>query len=99
MSLFPMFVKLQGRTVVVIGAGAVAEGKIPGLFAAGAKVRAIAPQATTQITAWAREGKLAWLPRVFSASDLDGASLVIAATAASGVNQSVFGKPKREAFS
>jgi uroporphyrin-III C-methyltransferase / precorrin-2 dehydrogenase / sirohydrochlorin ferrochelatase len=90
MSLFPMFVKLQGRTVVVVGAGAVAEGKIPGLFAAGAEVRVIAPQATTQIIAWAREGKLAWLPRVFSATDLDGASLAIAATAAAGVNQSVF---------
>jgi len=37
MSLFPMFVKLQGRTVVVVGAGVVAEGKIPGLFAAGAR--------------------------------------------------------------
>lgn len=90
MSLFPIFVKLQGRTVVVVGAGAVAEGKIPGLFAAGAEVRVIAPQATTQIIAWARDGKLAWLPRVFSATDLDGASLVIAATAAPGVNQSVF---------
>ncbi len=90
MSLFPMFVKLQGRTVVVVGAGVVAEGKIPGLFAAGAKVRVIAPQATPQITAWAREGKLEWLPRAFAATDLDGASLVIAATAASGVNQSVF---------
>jgi uroporphyrin-III C-methyltransferase / precorrin-2 dehydrogenase / sirohydrochlorin ferrochelatase len=90
MSLFPIFVKLQGRTVVVVGAGAVAEGKIPGLFAAGAEVRVIAPQATTQIIAWAREGKLAWLPRVFSATDLDGASLAIAATAAAGVNQSVF---------
>jgi uroporphyrin-III C-methyltransferase / precorrin-2 dehydrogenase / sirohydrochlorin ferrochelatase len=90
MSLFPMFAKLQGRSVVVVGAGAVAEGKILGLFAAGAEVRVIAPQATPQIIAWDRQGKLAWLPRVFSATDLDGASLVIAATAAPGVNQSVF---------
>lgn len=90
MSLFPMFVKLQGRTVVVVGAGVVAEGKISGLFAAGATVRVIAPQAMPQIIAWAREGKLEWLPRVFSATDLDGASLAIAATSAAGVNQSVF---------
>ena len=90
MSLFPMFVKLQGRAVVVVGAGVVAEGKIPGLFAAGARVRVIAPQATPRIAAWAREGKLAWSPRVFSATDLDGASLAIAATAAAGVNHSVF---------
>jgi precorrin-2 dehydrogenase/sirohydrochlorin ferrochelatase len=90
MSLFPMFVKLQGRTVVVVGAGVIAEGKIPGLLAAEATVRVVAPEASQQIAAWAREGKLQWRKREFAAGDLDGASLVIAATAASGVNQSVF---------
>jgi uroporphyrin-III C-methyltransferase/precorrin-2 dehydrogenase/sirohydrochlorin ferrochelatase len=90
MSLFPMFVKLQGRTVVVVGAGVVAEGKIPGLFAAGARARVIAPVATAQIAAWAAEGNLEWQRREFSAEDLTGASLAIAATAAPGVNQLVF---------
>ncbi len=90
MSLFPMFVKLQGRTVVVVGAGVIAEGKIPGLLAAEARVRVIAPEATVQITQWASEGKLEWLARKFLPSDLDGASLVIAATSASGVNHAVF---------
>jgi precorrin-2 dehydrogenase/sirohydrochlorin ferrochelatase len=90
MSLFPMFVKLQGRTVVVVGAGVVAEGKIPGLLAAEANIRVIAPQATPQIVNWAHEGKLEWRRQEFAAGDLDGASLAIAATAAPGVNQSVF---------
>ncbi len=90
MSLFPMFVKLQGRTVVVVGAGAIAEGKIPGLLAAEAHVRVIAPDATVQIAAWARDGKLELLPRKFLPGDLDGASLAIAATSAPGVNNAVF---------
>src|ERR1700733_11345708 len=90
MSLFPMFVKLQGRTVVVVGAGAIAEGKVPGLFAAGAKVRVIAPVATPQIAAWAAAGQLEWQGREFSPEDLTGATLAIAATAAAGVNHSVF---------
>jgi siroheme synthase-like protein len=90
MSLFPMFVKLQGRTVVVVGAGLVAEGKIPALLASDANVCVVAPTATPQILAWARQGKINWLPRSFTPGDLDGASLVIAATAATGVNQSVF---------
>ena len=90
MSLFPMFAKLQGRTVLVVGAGAIAEGKIPGLFAAEARVRVIAPDATPQIKQWAAEGQLELLPRQFRASDLDGASLVIAATSAPGVNNLVF---------
>ena len=34
MSLFPMFVKLQGRLVLVVGGGAIAAGKIPGLLQA-----------------------------------------------------------------
>jgi siroheme synthase-like protein len=89
-SLFPMFVKLQGRTVVVVGAGAIAEGKIPGLLAAEAHVRVIAPDATVQIAAWARDGKLELLPRKFLPGDLDGASLAIAATSAPGVNNAVF---------
>jgi siroheme synthase-like protein len=90
MSLFPMFVKLQGRTVVIVGAGPIAEGKIPGLFAAEATVRVIAPEATPQIMEWAIEGRLIWLARKFLRSDLDNASLAIAATSAPGVNHSVF---------
>jgi siroheme synthase-like protein len=90
MSLFPMFVKLQNRLVVVVGAGPIAEGKIPGLLAAGASIRVIAPRATTQIAEWAREGQLEWIGKTFAAGDLYRASLAIAATSAHGVNQSVF---------
>jgi len=90
MSLFPMFVKLRGRTVVVVGGGAVAEGKISGLFAAEASVRVVAPEATPQIVKWAIEGNLVWIARKFLPSDLDGASLVVAATSASGINHAVF---------
>ena len=35
MSLFPIFVKLEGRLLVVIGGGQVAEAKIPGLLSTG----------------------------------------------------------------
>jgi siroheme synthase-like protein len=90
MSLFPIFVKLQGRLVVVVGGGNIAEGKIPGLFAAGARVRAISPAITPAISGWVRERKIEWLPKVFEQGDLFGAHLVIAATSAPGVNELVF---------
>ena len=90
MSLFPMFVKLAGRLVVVIGGGSVAEGKIPGVLSAGARVRLIAPSITPQIAEWVRFGKIDWLPKEFEAVDLNGAFLVIAATSAPGVNETVF---------
>ena len=90
MSLFPIFVKLDGRLMVVAGGGNIAEAKIPGALAAGARVRLIAPSITQQIAEWVRFGKIDWLPKEFEAGDLDGAFLVIAATSAPGVNEAVF---------
>jgi siroheme synthase-like protein len=90
MSLFPMFVKLEGRLVVVVGGGVVAEGKIPGLLASEARIRLVAPAITPTIAEWVRQRKVDWLPKEFEAHDLDGAFLIIAATSAPGVNESVF---------
>jgi uroporphyrin-III C-methyltransferase/precorrin-2 dehydrogenase/sirohydrochlorin ferrochelatase len=90
MSLFPIFVRLEGRLVVVIGGGSVAEGKIPSVLSAGARVRLVAPSVTPQIAEWVRLGKIDWLPKEFEAADLNGAFLVIAATSAPGVNEAVF---------
>ena len=90
MSLFPIFVKLEERLVVVIGGGHIAEAKIPGLLSAGARIRLAAPSITPQIAEWVRFGKIDWLPKEFEAADLDGAFLVIAATSAPGVNEAVF---------
>ena len=90
MSLLPIFVKLQGRLVVVVGGGTVAEGKIHGLFAAEARVRVVAPDVTPAITQWVAQGRVEWRAKTFAAQDLDGAYLVIAATSAPGVNEAVF---------
>jgi siroheme synthase-like protein len=90
MSLLPIFVKLQGRLVVVVGGGAIAEGKIHGLFAAEARVRVVAPQVTPAIAQWVAEGRVEWRGKTFAPEDLDGAYLVIAATSAPGVNEAVF---------
>ena len=90
MSLFPIFVKLEGRVVVVIGGGNIAEAKIPGVLSAGARIRLVAPSITPHIAECVRFGKIDWLPKEFDAADLDGAFLVIAATSAPGVNEVVF---------
>src|SRR5580704_12438590 len=90
MSLFPIFVKLEGRLVVVVGGGNIAGTKIPGVLAAGAQIRVIAPYVKPPIDEWVRFGKIDWLPKEFEAADLHGAFLVIAATSAPGVNEAVF---------
>jgi len=95
MKLFPLFLKLAGKLVVVVGGGVVAEDKIAGLAAAGARLRVIAPEIRPQIAEWVRFGKVEWLPKRFSAGDLRGATLAVAATSAPGVNKAVFKEAER----
>jgi siroheme synthase-like protein len=90
MSLFPIFVKLQGRLVVVVGGGEIAAGKIDGLLRAGARVRVIAPEVHIAFAEPIRNRKIEWVPRKFQADDVSDATLAIAATSAPGVNASVF---------
>jgi precorrin-2 dehydrogenase/sirohydrochlorin ferrochelatase len=88
--MFPMFLKLEARRCLVIGAGTVAEGKIRGLLQAGAVVQVVAPKAVFQIRRWDWEGVLSWKPRAFDPRDLDDVSIVIAATNSHEVNTRIF---------
>ena len=88
--LFPMYVKLEGRNVLVVGAGRVAEGKIEGLLNTGARVRVIALQATQRVHEWARAREIILEQRAFSPADLNGIFLVVVATSSSQLNELVF---------
>jgi precorrin-2 dehydrogenase / sirohydrochlorin ferrochelatase len=90
MSLFPMFLKLEGRRAVVVGAGRIGEPKIKSLLVARADVLVIAPSATSAVEGWARAGVVQWVRREFVASDLEPAFLVIAATSSVEVNEQVY---------
>lgn len=88
---FPIFLNVEGRRCVVVGAGKIAAGKIKGLLRYGAKVVVVAPPgAERTVKRLARSGKVKWHPRVFSPQDVKGAFLVIAATNSSEVNGDVF---------
>ena len=89
-SLFPMFVNLEGRPCLMVGAGRIAESKIPGLLEAGAKVLVVAPEANPTITEWANSGRITWEQRSFQSADLNGKFLVIAATSLRDLNAAVF---------
>ena len=88
--MFPIFLKLDGRRCLVVGAGKVAEGKIAGLLEAGACVDVVAPAAVPQIKTWASDGVINWQVQDFQPFHLDHAALVIAATSSSKVNSEVF---------
>ena len=93
--LFPAFLKLKGRVVLVVGAGRVGEPKIAGLLGTGAHLRVVALEPSAATFDWAKAGAIALHQRAFVPSDLDGVFLVIVATASRELNQSVFDEAHR----
>ena len=89
-SYYPVFLDLEGRLCVVVGGGGVAERKVEALLTAGARVRVIAPEATSRIEEWAQEGLVELERRPYREGDLSGAWLVVAATDDPGVQKAVF---------
>jgi uroporphyrin-III C-methyltransferase/precorrin-2 dehydrogenase/sirohydrochlorin ferrochelatase len=82
--LFPLFLKLDGRRVLVAGGGAMAAQRVRQLAGAGARVVVVAPEVRAEIEPLANEV----LRRPFRGADVDGAWLVIAA-ATPEVNRAV----------
>jgi len=89
MSMLPVFLKLDGRRCLLIGAGSVALDKIDSLLKTGLKLHVVAPEARPEIRQLALEGKLEWAQRSFELADLDGNLLIIAATDSPEVNAQV----------
>ncbi|MAW63994.1 MAG: siroheme synthase [Acidobacteria bacterium] len=82
--LFPVFLKLAARPVVVVGGGSVATSKLDALLDAGAHVTVVAPEVTQRIA----ESGVAIHRRTFEPADLNGAWLVVAAASAD-INRAV----------
>jgi uroporphyrin-III C-methyltransferase/precorrin-2 dehydrogenase/sirohydrochlorin ferrochelatase len=82
-SLYPVFLRLDGLSVVVVGGGPVAASKLDGLLAAGAHVTVVAPDVLPEIRT-----KASVIEQPFRAAHLAGARWVIAA-ATPDVNRDV----------
>lgn len=75
---YPVYLDLRGRPVTVVGGGEVAEEKVGGLLAAGARVKVVAPELSPELLRLRDAGLLAWVPRSYRRGDLAGAFLVLA---------------------
>ena len=84
MAVFPVFLKLAGRRVVVVGGGPVAASKLRSLIDAEASVTVIAPEVVEAIAS----APVEVVRRPFRAEDLDCAWYVVAA-APPDVNRAV----------
>jgi len=76
MSKYPIFIELEGRRVVVVGAGAVAVRKTQTLLEAGAEVVLVAESIDDRL----RGSKAILIESSYSKKHLHGAAMVIAAT-------------------
>ena len=94
-NLFPMFLKLEGRQCLVVGAGKVGEPKIAGLLDTGARIRVIALDASPAVREWAGAGRIELDLRGFSPNDLDGAFLAVVATSSRTLNERVYHEAQR----
>lgn len=88
--LLPVFVKLEGRSCLVAGAGAVGLQKVRSLLECGAHVTVVAPDARGEIQDLARQGRIAWRPRRYVVEDIAGQQMVIAATSDPEVNHAIY---------
>jgi uroporphyrin-III C-methyltransferase/precorrin-2 dehydrogenase/sirohydrochlorin ferrochelatase len=73
--LFPIFLKLADRSVLVVGGGTVAASKVAGLLPTGARITVVAPEVCEAI----RRTRVEIHQRRFRGSDLRGVWLVVSA--------------------
>jgi uroporphyrin-III C-methyltransferase len=90
MSMLPIFLKLDGRRCLLVGAGSVALDKVGSLLKTGLRLRVVAPEARPEIQQLAASGKLELIQRSFEPTDLEGNFLVVTATDSPEVNALVY---------
>lgn len=80
MQYLPIHFDTRGKAILIVGGGPAAEAKLRTLLKTEAELRVVALDVSAEISRWAEKGKLLHLPRDYSPADLDGVSLVYAAT-------------------
>ncbi len=85
-----MFVKLEGKRCLVVGAGKVGEPKIGALIETGARIHVVALEASEAVHEWANTGKITLEIRAFAADDLAEIFLAVVATASRALNESIY---------
>jgi precorrin-2 dehydrogenase len=80
MAYYPIFIKLDGKTALVVGGGRVAQRKIETLLEYGASVHIISKKLTDKLKQLVEAGDIRHMGEKFENKHLDRAFLVIAAT-------------------
>ncbi len=89
MDLLPIFVNIKGRFCLVVGGGEVAARKVALLREADAQVTVVAPKLCHSLRESLERKEISFRQRPFSAADLEGCYLAVAATDDGEVNAQV----------
>jgi len=92
---YPLFLLLEDRPVLVVGAGGVGARKVAALLESGAAVTVVAPEVGDEVRALAEAGRVALRERRFADRDAEGMAVVIAATSSREANEAVAGAARR----
>lgn len=96
MALYPIFVELKGRPVIVIGGGHVGAEKVRGLLAAEAAITLVSPDLIDELREHADAGRIRHIARAYEEADLDGGyEFVMVATDDGAINAEVAAAGKR----
>jgi uroporphyrin-III C-methyltransferase/precorrin-2 dehydrogenase/sirohydrochlorin ferrochelatase len=89
-TLYPIFMNVAEKPVLVVGGGKIAEQKVTGLVNANASVTVIAPEITENISTLAARQAITVHRRKFEKNDIAGCTLVFGATNNLDVHQEIF---------
>ena len=92
---YPVYLNLNGKRVVVVGGGEVAERKVESLLDSGALVVVISPRVTSSLSALADQKRIELKRRRFTRGDCAEAALVFSATNDPAVGRAVYKEATR----
>lgn len=88
-SYFPIHLNIEFKTVVIVGGGHVATQKVASLLPAKANIVVVSPTLHDTLVPLVKSGEITWRAKEFEPRDLDDATLIIAATNDTNVNDAV----------
>jgi precorrin-2 dehydrogenase / sirohydrochlorin ferrochelatase len=86
----PVALNLEGRPVLVVGAGAVGSEKVLDFLACGAEVTVVSPIASEAVRREAAAGRIRWLERRYEPGDAEGQFFVMVATDDPAANAAIY---------
>ena len=93
--LFPLFLKLENRSSLVVGGASLLLPKLEGLIVAGASIRLVSVGIEEDVRAFCATAGIHICQREFDSTDLDGITLVIAADRDQSINELAFRESQR----